>query len=62
MPAACPADYIRHISPRPFLMVNGTNEIVFEKDHAVLPLYNLAKEPKRIIWIESGHGVNSDET
>ena len=62
MPPACPANYVNRISPRPILMVNGTKDTIFEKDHAVLPLYNLAKEPKRIIWIEGGHGAISDET
>lgn len=62
MPAACPANYVGRISPRPLLMVNGTKDTIFEKDHAVLPLYDLAKEPKRIIWIEGGHGAISDET
>ena len=62
MPAACPANYVGRISPRPLLMVNGTKDTIFEKDHAVLPLYDLAREPKRIIWIEGGHGAVSDET
>jgi dienelactone hydrolase len=48
MPAACPANYIGRISPKPLLMINGTRDIIFDKDTAVLPLYNLAKEPKKI--------------
>jgi len=61
MPAACPANYVNRISPKPLLMLNGQKDTIFEKEHAVLPLYNLAKEPKRIIWVEGGHGVISDE-
>jgi predicted esterase len=61
VPVACPANYIGRISPRPILMFNGTKDTIFEKDHAIIPLYNLAKEPKKIIWIEGGHGATSDE-
>jgi dienelactone hydrolase len=61
MPVACPANYVGRISPRPLLMVNGTKDSIFEKDTAILPLFDLAKEPKKIIWTEGGHGVTSDE-
>jgi dienelactone hydrolase len=61
MPIACPANYIGRISPRPLLMMNGTKDIIFEKNSAILPLYNLANKPKKIIWIEGGHGATSDE-
>jgi predicted esterase len=61
VPAACPANYVGRISPRPLLMMNGTKDIIFDKDLAVLPLYNLAGEPKKIIWVEGGHGARSDE-
>lgn len=61
MPAACPANYVGRISPRPLLMMNGTKDIIFDKDIAILPLYNLAKEPKKIIWTVGGHGATSDE-
>lgn len=62
MPAACPANYVGRISPRPLFMLNGTKDTIFEKDHAVVPLHNLAKEPKRIIWVEGGHMATSDES
>jgi hypothetical protein len=42
-------------------MQNGTKDTIFEKDRAILPLYNLAKEPKKIIWSEGGHGATTDE-
>ena len=58
---ACPANYIGRISPRPLLMINGTHDADFIKDTSVDPMYNLAKKPKRIIWIEGGHAVMTDE-
>ena len=58
--AACPANYIGHISPRPLLMINGTRDTDMIKDSAVEPLYRLAKMPKQIFWSDSGH-VNPTE-
>jgi dienelactone hydrolase len=58
---ACPANYVGRISPRPLLMINGTRDADFIKETSVDPMYNLAKQPKRIIWIEGGHGVMTDE-
>jgi hypothetical protein len=42
-------------------MLNGTEDIIFEKNTEIIPLFNLANEPKKIIWIEGGHGAISDE-
>jgi dienelactone hydrolase len=61
LPAACPANYIGRISPRPLLMVNATLDTDFIKETSVLPLYSLAKSPKKIVWIEGGHGLLNDE-
>lgn len=61
LPAACPANYIGRISPRPLLMVNATLDTDFIKETSVLPLYSLAKTPKKIIWTEGGHGLLTDE-
>jgi fermentation-respiration switch protein FrsA (DUF1100 family) len=55
LPAACPANYIGRIAPRPLLMLNGMTDKVFVRDSTVLPLQRLAREPKRIIWVETGH-------
>ncbi len=60
LPAACPANYITHISPRPILMINGTRDSDMLKDSSVDPLYRLAKQPKQILWSDSGH-VNPNE-
>lgn len=53
--AACPANYIGRISPRPLLMVNGTQDQDFFRAVSVEPLFRLARQPKRIVWAETGH-------
>ena len=58
---ACPANYIGRISPRPLLMINGTRDADFIRETSVDPMYKLAKQPKKIIWVEAGHGVITDE-
>lgn len=53
--AACPANYIGRISPRPLFMVNGNYDSDYDKERSVLPLQRLAKEPKLILWADTGH-------
>jgi len=55
LPAACPANHIGRISPRPLLMVNGTRDSDYDRTASVEPLFELAGEPKNIIWVEGGH-------
>ncbi len=59
--AACPANYIGRISPRPLLMANGTFDADFDKIASVDPMFALAGEPKTILWTEGGHGRISAE-
>jgi len=61
LPAACPANYIGHISPRPLLMINGTRDTDMIKETSVEPLQRLAKQPKQILWAETGHQGPSEE-
>ena len=61
LPAACPANYIGRISPRPLLMINGNFDTDYNKDTSVLPLYRLAKSPKLIRWTDTGHGRVPEE-
>ena len=61
LPAACPANYIGRISPRPLLMINGTRDTDFIKETSVDPLFELAKDPKKIIWLEAGHSAMPEE-
>ena len=61
LPAACPANYVGHIGPRPLLMLNGTSDADFIRDTSVEPLYRLAKSPKHILWSEGGHAFPSED-
>ena len=61
LPAACPANYIGRISPRPLLMVNGRNDADYFMDTAVLPLQRLVGNPKEFRWTDSGHGIVTEE-
>jgi len=61
LPAACPANYIGRISPRPLLMINGIRDTDFIKETSVGPLFELAKDPKKIIWLEAGHAAMPEE-
>ena len=55
LPAACPANYIGRISPRPLLMLNGLHDGDMHKENQVEPLYALAREPRQISWADTGH-------
>jgi dienelactone hydrolase len=59
--AACPANYIGRISPRPLLTVNGNLDTDHVKDKEVLPLLRLAKPPKVSLWQDTGHTKLTDE-
>ena len=59
-PAACPANYIGRISPRPLLMINGKRDPDYNPEASVLPLQRLAKDPKEFVWIDSGHTVATE--
>jgi dienelactone hydrolase len=61
LPAACPANYIGRIAPRPLLMINGTEDSVMSRDRSVEPLLKIAREPKRIIWAPGGHMFLGEE-
>ena len=61
LPAACPANYIGRISPRPLLMINGTRDTIMIKEPSVEPLQRLAKEPRTILWSETGHQALTEE-
>ena len=61
LPAACPANYIGRISPRPLLMLNGKYDTDMIPDTSVEPLYGLARPPKQILWSDAGHTFPSEE-
>lgn len=55
--AACPANYIGRISPRPLFLVNGRFDSDYDPERSVEPLHRLAGEPKEVIWGEMGHSI-----
>ena len=61
LPAACPANYIGRIAPRPLFMINGTQDSDMIRDRSVEPLFNVAKQPKQIIWTDGGHMFMTEE-
>lgn len=60
-PAACPANFIGRISPRPVLMINGENDADYLPATAVRPLQKLVGEPRTIRWTDAGHGFLREE-
>jgi dienelactone hydrolase len=59
--AACPANYIGRVAPRPLLMVNGTQDSDLIRETSVEPLYRLTKPPKHILWSDGGHMAISEQ-
>ena len=57
LPAACPANYIGRIAPRPLFTMNGMNDADYSRDSTVLPLLRLAKKPVESVWLETGHSI-----
>lgn len=60
LPAACPANYIGRIAPRPLFLLNAENDADYVKEISVEPLHRLAGEPKQIRWSPGGHGSYTD--
>jgi acetyl esterase/lipase len=61
-PAACPANYIGRISPRPLLTLNGNLDADYNRKLSVEPLHRLAKDPKQFVWHEEGHTLPPEST
>ena len=59
--AACPANYIGRIAPRPLYLLNGDFDSDYVKNVSVEPLHRLAKNPKKIVWVQTGHQAPSPE-
>jgi len=55
-----PTRYAARISPRPLLMVNGTGDRIIPRD-SVHALFEAAREPKELRWLETGHKVIDEE-
>jgi len=61
LPAACPANYIARVSPRPILMLNGTLDADMVRATSVEPLFRLARAPRQILWSDGGHMAVSEQ-
>lgn len=59
--AACPANYIGRISPRPLLLINGIHDSDYDREKSVLPLHRLAREPVEALWADTGHQISTPE-
>jgi poly(3-hydroxybutyrate) depolymerase len=59
--AACPANYIGRISPRPLFLLNAENDADFVPDAAIRPLHRLAGEPATHRWTNRGHGFMGED-
>ncbi|MGH7637101.1 MAG: alpha/beta hydrolase family protein [Gemmatimonadaceae bacterium] len=53
--AACMANYIGRIAPRPLFLLNGTQDADYDRATQVEPLHRIARTPKTIHWVETGH-------
>lgn len=53
--AACPANYIGRIAPRPLWTLNGTLDGDYDRVLSVEPLLRHAREPASLNWVETGH-------
>ena len=60
--AACPANYIGRISPRPLLMLNGKLDADYNRQVSVEPLQRLARQPREFVWHEEGHTLPAEFT
>jgi len=55
-----PINFIDLASPRPVLFLNGKKDEIVPAQAGQF-LYDVAKEPKKIIWYDAGHGLPIDE-
>lgn len=51
-----PLYWVMKISPRPVLMLNGNQDTIVAVPTCQL-LHDLAEEPKRVVWYDSGHSL-----
>ena len=59
--AACPANYIGRIAPRPLWLLNGTFDGDYDREKSVEPLMRHAGEPTEIHWVPTGHQLPREE-
>jgi dienelactone hydrolase len=49
-----PVRYAERISPVPLIMINGSHDEMIPRENVEM-VYEKAGEPKKLIWLESGH-------
>ncbi len=54
-----PSKFVEDVSPRPFLMVNGSGDTRIPRN-CVLDLYEKAGEPKELIWMDTEHRIQDE--
>lgn len=54
-----PTKFVARITPRPVVMVNGRGDPQMPRE-AVQALYDAARDPKMLIWLETGHLLPTD--
>ncbi|HEX9692060.1 MAG TPA: alpha/beta fold hydrolase [Gemmatimonadales bacterium] len=59
--AACPANYVGHIRPRPVFTLSADDDQDFLPDAAIRPILRLIREPKTERWTPGGHAATSDD-
>jgi dienelactone hydrolase len=59
--AACPANYIGRIAPRPLWLLSGEFDGDYDRERSVEPLYRHAGQPTEIHWVETGHQLPRQE-
>jgi hypothetical protein len=60
MGAACPANYVPRIGPRPLFFLNGQYDSDFDPERSVRPIHALAPNAE-VLWAEAGHEYPGDE-
>ena len=55
--AACPANYIGRIAPRPLWLLSGEFDGDYDRERSVEPLYRHTGQPTEIHWVENGAPV-----
>jgi len=63
LPAACPANYIGRIGPRPLFTINSDNDGDFDAERSVRPLHRLINDSTehRARWTQGGHSYANDD-
>jgi len=59
--AACPANYIGRIAPRPLWLLNGTFDGDYDRGRSVEPLHRHAGQPTEVHWVDTGHQLPAQD-